>query len=798
MTKGKHFDYSKSNKLRCKAVGFKPIALLTIVCLLIFIFENNSLFAYLTSKDFLRNNIKLAGLYTVTFNANGGQGTMADQLIFQNVNKPLSENKFYNNGYVFKEWNTNADGSGTSYSNCQSVLNLGDTTLYAQWNLASGVAEVNGEIYPTLEAAINSVSQNGTLTIVKLLCSTAETNIKVKSGQNIKLDLQNNTLNNASASDIKCIIENNGELEIVNGTIANNSAKGAVDNTKNKNLKINNVEIRITGTAQAVYNNGGIVDISNGTHIITSSSGRIRPLVQNLAGGTINISDSTIENLGSFSGGSDYRNTTILNRGASTLNLTNVNINSNNAKVIHNDENSIATISGNSNLTSSAPSYSTIVNNSGTLNVLGGSIISTSSGNNRAAIDNLSTLVIGDKDGNVDKTSPIIQGIGYGINNSGNNSPTVSFYDGVVRGCTHNAFNSETYITDKEENNNLIHKTVMIDDVSYKEVFLANICYITLNPKGGSVEHSPTTIECEIGEPIGELPIPLRTGYIFLGWFDAETDGNLIDSSSIFTIDTTIFAHWRKTAFARANGIEYDSLEEAINSVPNGVETTVTLLQDARENFQIAAGKEIILDLNGFELSNARTDKPIINNYGKITTLTGTLKSNSTLAGAIDNMDDNARVIVDGANIISTGGRQVIYNEKGYVEIRGNSYLSSAAVGIKNDQTLPRATVNNCRAGTLVILGGVIECSTQSAVSSSGTLIVGAQDGNIDSTNPVFKGNDYGIRSDGTFEYYDGIIKGKIAATDGTIDAVETNCSIVNSTEIISDETYYTAHLERD
>ena len=795
MAKGKHFDYSKLNMLKIKAICFRLIALFLIVCLLIVIIKNNSLYAYLTAKDSRRNSIKLAGLYTVKFDANGGQGTMADQLIFQNVNKPLSENKFYNNGHTFSGWNTSADGSGTSYSNCQSVLNIGNTTLYAQWNLANGVAEVNGVIYPTLKDAINSVSKNGTLTIVRLLCSTAEIEIKVKAGQNIKLDLQNNTLNNVSASDIKSIIENSGELEIVNGTIANSSGKGAVDNTKDKHLKINNVEIR-AATGQAIYNNGGILEVSNGTHIITSSSGRIRPLIQNIAGGTITISDSTIENLGSFSGSSDHRNTTILNRNAGTLYLSNVNINSINAKVIHNDENSIATISGNSNLSSAAPSYSTIVNNSGTLNVLGGSIISTSSGNNRAAIDNMSTLVIGDKDGDVDKTSPVIQGIGYGINSSGNNTSTISFYDGVVRGCTHSAFNSETYIIDKEENNNLVHKNVMINDVSYHEVFLGNVCYITLNTEGGSVEPSTTTIECEIGEAIGDLPIPTRKGYSFLGWFDAETDGNLIDSSSVFNADTTIFAHWKKTAFVRANGIEYDTLQEAINSVPNGVETTVTLLQDVRENFQIPAGKEVILDLNGFELSNARTDKPIINNYGKITTLTGTLRANSTLAGAIDNMHENARVIVDGANIITTGGRQAIYNEKGYVEIRGNSYLSSAAVGIKDDQTLPRATINNCRAGTLAILGGVIECSTQSAVSNSGTLIVGVQDGNSDSTNPVFKGNDYGIRNDGTFEYYDGIIKGKIAAIDGAVAAIENNCSIINSTEIISDETYYTAHQE--
>ncbi len=67
---------------------------------------------------------------------------------------------------------------------------------------------------------------------------------------------------------------------------------------------------------------------------------------------------------------------------------------------------------------------------------------------------------------------------------------------------------------------------------------------------------------------------------------------------------------------------------------------------------------------------------------------------------------------------------------------RGNSYLSSAATGTKNGQTLPRATVNNCSAGTLCVLSGELVCSTQSAVSNSGTMIVGNQDGSISRTNP--------------------------------------------------------------
>ncbi|MBR2411795.1 MAG: InlB B-repeat-containing protein, partial [Clostridia bacterium] len=79
-----------------------------------------------------------ANKYTIAFDSNGGNGTMASMDMTYGVQKTLSSNAFSFEGYNFAGWNTNADGSGTAYSNTQSVSNLtavnGDTvTLYAQW-----------------------------------------------------------------------------------------------------------------------------------------------------------------------------------------------------------------------------------------------------------------------------------------------------------------------------------------------------------------------------------------------------------------------------------------------------------------------------------------------------------------------------------------------------------------------------------------------------------------------------------------------------------------------------------------
>ncbi len=79
-----------------------------------------------------------ANQYTVKFDANGGTGSMSDQSHAYGVSTALTANAFERTGYTFAGWNTKADGTGTSYTDQQSISNLSSTdgatiTLYAQW-----------------------------------------------------------------------------------------------------------------------------------------------------------------------------------------------------------------------------------------------------------------------------------------------------------------------------------------------------------------------------------------------------------------------------------------------------------------------------------------------------------------------------------------------------------------------------------------------------------------------------------------------------------------------------------------
>lgn len=74
--------------------------------------------------------------FTVTFNANGGTGTMSVQTFTGNESQALTANAFTKEGYEFVNWNTMADGSGNSYADKQTITLTDNMTLYAQWRLA--------------------------------------------------------------------------------------------------------------------------------------------------------------------------------------------------------------------------------------------------------------------------------------------------------------------------------------------------------------------------------------------------------------------------------------------------------------------------------------------------------------------------------------------------------------------------------------------------------------------------------------------------------------------------------------
>jgi uncharacterized repeat protein (TIGR02543 family) len=104
--------------------------------------------------------------YTVTFDTSTAtSGSLPAQWFTAGTAFNLSANSLVKTGYSFRNWNTAANGSGSTYTNSQSVTLYSDLTMYPQWSLlAPGaptvtVVEGNTEVTvtPTPIASSGSV-----------------------------------------------------------------------------------------------------------------------------------------------------------------------------------------------------------------------------------------------------------------------------------------------------------------------------------------------------------------------------------------------------------------------------------------------------------------------------------------------------------------------------------------------------------------------------------------------------------------------------------------------------------------
>ncbi len=70
---------------------------------------------------------------TITYNSNGGTGTMSVQEGHKKLNINLLRNTFTREGYAFVSWNTAQDGSGITYYDVHKIELTNNLVLYAQW-----------------------------------------------------------------------------------------------------------------------------------------------------------------------------------------------------------------------------------------------------------------------------------------------------------------------------------------------------------------------------------------------------------------------------------------------------------------------------------------------------------------------------------------------------------------------------------------------------------------------------------------------------------------------------------------
>lgn len=195
---------------------------------------------------------------------------------------------------------------------------------------------------------------------------------------------------------------------------------------------------------------------------------------------------------------------------------------------------------------------------------------------------------------------------------------------------------------------------------------------------------------------------------------------------------------------------EYSKISTCISKADDNIQTTILLISDVGENFTVPLGKNIILDLNGYTLSN-NGNKTVIENRGILQITNGTVTTDAQ-SGMINIYKDAVLNISDG-NYLAVYNRQVLYNNGGTVNISGTANLVS--------ESDVRAAVHNLNNGIMNITGGNIISNNGYAVyNEKGTLNIGSLDEQYDTTSPIIQGKTYGIVANSKYNVYDGIIKG--------------------------------------
>jgi uncharacterized repeat protein (TIGR02543 family) len=169
--------------------------------------------------------------FTVTFDANGGTGTMADQTASSAT--ALTANAFTRAGYTFAGWATSAGGA-VAYANSASYPFTANATLYAQWTASST---------PAVNLSVNA--STGTEAGTTVITATATASSAVTGAQTVDIAVTGSgiTAGDYTLSGTSISIANGATTGSVTFTIANDAA---YECTETATLTISNPSAGIT------------------------------------------------------------------------------------------------------------------------------------------------------------------------------------------------------------------------------------------------------------------------------------------------------------------------------------------------------------------------------------------------------------------------------------------------------------------------------------------------------------------------------------------------------------------------
>lgn len=241
---------------------------------------------------------KGANKHTVSFDAGGivadpsdvaiiGSSKIGSQLPSMPNYVDAADGRLY-----FIGWFSGINGTGDKYTD-ESVISH-DITLHAFWNEELINCRVGNINRGDLQSCINIANAGDTITLLEDM----RAHVTVASDKDIILDLNGHKLSNdAVVGSTPPVIENFGKLTVINGTITSSLKAGVLNNNDTGEMHIgDDARIIATGLRQAIYNNGGKLEISDNAYLSAVTSERAA--VHNLNNGILIIKGGTIVSTG--------------------------------------------------------------------------------------------------------------------------------------------------------------------------------------------------------------------------------------------------------------------------------------------------------------------------------------------------------------------------------------------------------------------------------------------------------------------------------------------------------------------
>ena len=511
-----------------------------------------------------------ANTYTVAYNANGGSGTTASSSHTYGVAKTLTANAFTRTGYTFKGWNTKPDGSGTSYTNSQSVSNLNSTdgatvTLYAQWTVNTYTYNI---VYKSSTGkALGTSTVAGTFGSSKSVSAPAKTGYTTPSAQTVVFD-------STSAKTITFT------YPVVNYTISYNLNGGSVSgNPSSYNIESATITLKNpskTGNTFTGWTGSNGTTSQTSVSIPSGSTGNksytanwsVNSYTATFNGNGGSAGTSITKPYGSQLGtlptssrtGYTFRGWFTATSGGTQITTT-TTMPANNVTYYAQWNAHTYTVNYDANGgtgTTAASSHTYGVAKTLTANgfsrtgytFLGWSTsasATTATYTNGQSVSNLTAT-----NGGTVTLYAVWRINSYTLTynaNGGSVSPgsTVLTYNssyGTLPTPTRSGYTFTGWYTAATGGTKVSSSTKMgAGNVNIYAQWTKNIT-VTFNPNGGTV--SPTSIVAGAGQNLGTLPKPTRPGYVFSGWYTALTGGNKVNAyTKAGDSDMTVYARWQ-------------------------------------------------------------------------------------------------------------------------------------------------------------------------------------------------------------------------------------------------------------